>query len=139
MTEIAVLTPDPADPSYAGQWPGVLDRLSEALATAGIKARPTPWTDHVESAHGLMDYPLVLPLIVWGYHRDHEHWLQACATWAEAGAPWPIPPRSCAGTRTSAISPDWRKRASPSRRPSGPTTPAPPWSRPPLLRPAPNS
>lgn len=87
MTEVAVLTPDPADPSYAGQWPGVLDRLSEALATAGIKARPTPWTDHVESAHGLTDYPLVLPLIVWGYHRDHEHWLQACATWAEAGAP----------------------------------------------------
>ena len=33
MTEVAVLTPDPADPSYAGQWPGVLDRLSEALST----------------------------------------------------------------------------------------------------------
>ena len=70
MTEVAVLTPDPADPSYAGQWPGVLDRLSAALATAGIKARPTPWTDHVESAHGLMDYPLVLPLIVWDVDED---------------------------------------------------------------------
>ncbi|MGH7026886.1 ATP-grasp domain-containing protein [Brevundimonas sp.] len=87
MTEVAVLTPDPADPSYAGQWPGVLDHLAAALATAGIKARPTPWTDHVESAHGLMDFPLVLPLIVWGYHHDHERWIQACATWAEADAP----------------------------------------------------
>ena len=55
MTEVAVLTPDPADPSYAGQWPGVLDRLAAGLATAGITARPTPWTDHVESAHGLME------------------------------------------------------------------------------------
>ena len=29
MTEIAVLTPDAADPSYAGQWPGVLKRLAD--------------------------------------------------------------------------------------------------------------
>ena len=85
MTDVAVLTPAPADPSYAGQWPGVLDRLAAALATAGIRARPTPWTDHVENAHGLMDFPLVLPLIVWGYHRDHDLWVQACATWAEEG------------------------------------------------------
>ena len=81
MIDVAVLTPDPADPSYAGQWPGVLDRLSAALATAGIKARPTPWTDHVENAHGMMDFPLVLPLIVWGYHRDHDRWIEACTTW----------------------------------------------------------
>ena len=32
MTAIAVFTPDPADPSYAGQWPSVLERLSQALA-----------------------------------------------------------------------------------------------------------
>ncbi|MND82772.1 Cycloserine biosynthesis protein DcsG [compost metagenome] len=87
MTDVAVLTPDPADPSYAGQWPGVLDRLAQALATAGITARPTPWTDHVETARGLTDYPLVLPLLAWGYHRDHDRWLQACAAWAEAEAP----------------------------------------------------
>ncbi|MET4684135.1 ATP-grasp domain-containing protein [Brevundimonas faecalis] len=87
MTEVAVLTPDPADPSYIALWPGVLDRLSNALAGAGITARPTPWTDHVESAHGLTAFPLVLPLIAWGYHRDHENWMQACATWADAGAP----------------------------------------------------
>lgn len=85
MTRIAVLTPDPSDPSYAGQWPGVLERLAEALAGAGISTEPAPWTDHVEDASGLMGYPLVLPLIVWGYHRDHERWMRACATWEAAG------------------------------------------------------
>ncbi len=85
MTRIAVLTPDPSDPSYAGQWPGVLERLQAALATAGIEAEPSPWTDHVEDASGLTGYPLVLPLIVWGYHRDHDRWIQACRTWTQAG------------------------------------------------------
>ena len=84
-SRIAVLTPDPADSSYAGQWPGVLERLAGALATVGVTVEPTPWTDHVEDASALTGFPLVLPLIVWGYHRDHERWMQACATWAEAG------------------------------------------------------
>lgn len=84
MTEIAVLTPDPSDPSYAGQWPGVLERLGEALATGGLTVVPMPWTDHVVSAEGLTGFPLVLPLIAWGYHRDHGRWMQACATWGAA-------------------------------------------------------
>lgn len=92
MTEIAVLTPDLADPSYAGQWPGVLERLGEALASAGLTAVPTPWTDHVGEASGLMRFPLVLPLIAWGYHRDHVRWLQACETWAAAGVRMLNPP-----------------------------------------------
>ncbi|WP_439470556.1 ATP-grasp domain-containing protein [Brevundimonas sp.] len=85
MTRIAVLTPDPADPSYAGQWPGVLERLSRALAAADVTVEPTPWTDHIEDASGLTGYPLVLPVIVWGYHRDHQRWMQACRTWEAAG------------------------------------------------------
>ncbi len=92
MTEIAVLTPAPSDPSYAGQWPGVLERLSEALATSGLTAVPTPWTDHVGDAAGLMRFPLVLPLIAWGYHRDHDRWMQACETWAAAGLRMLNPP-----------------------------------------------
>ena len=92
MTEIAVLTPDAADPSYAGQWPGVLEHLAEALATAGLTAVPTAWTDHVEDASGLIRFPLVLPLIAWGYHRDHALWMQACATWAAAGVRMLNPP-----------------------------------------------
>ena len=92
MTEIAVLTPEPSDPSYAGQWPGVLERLAEALATAGLTAVPTPWTDHVADASGLTRFPLVLPLIAWGYHRDHARWMQACATWEAAGVKMLNPP-----------------------------------------------
>lgn len=85
MTRIAVLTPDPADPSYAGQWPGVLERLSQALAAADVTVEPTPWTDHIEDAAWLAEFPLVLPVIVWGYHRDHQQWMRACRTWEAAG------------------------------------------------------
>ncbi|WP_333592675.1 ATP-grasp domain-containing protein [Brevundimonas sp.] len=92
MTRIAVLTPDPADPSYAGQWPGVLARLSDALAVEGIETVPSPWTDHVEDASGLAGFALILPVVAWGYHRDHDRWLRACATWAAADLPVANPP-----------------------------------------------
>ena len=92
MSRIAVLTPDPADSSYAGQWPSVLERLAAALAAAGIEVEPTPWTRHVEDASGLTRYPLVLPLIVWGYHRDHGRWMRACRTWEVAGVRMLNPP-----------------------------------------------
>ena len=85
MTQIAVLTPDANDPSYAGQWPGVLARLAECLAREGLEAVGTPWTDHVETAQALLDYPLVLPVVAWGYHRDHARWMQGCETWTDAG------------------------------------------------------
>lgn len=87
MTRVAVLTPDPSDPSYASQWPTVLERLGQALALAGVEAVPTPWTAHVEDASGLKEFPLVLALIVWGYHRDHDRWMTATRTWAGAGLP----------------------------------------------------
>ena len=92
MTQIAVLTPDPSDPSYAGQWPGVLERLQAALATEGITVEPMPWTDYIEDGSRLAAFPLVLPLIVWGYHRDHARWVQACATWEAAGVRMLNPP-----------------------------------------------
>lgn len=92
MTRIAVLTPDPADPSFDGQWQGVLERLAGALAGADVEVEPTPWTDHVEDASGLAGHELVLPLIVWGYHRDHVRWLQACRTWEAAGVRMLNPP-----------------------------------------------
>ena len=48
MTDVAVLTPDPADPTYSTLWPGVLDRLGEALATAG----PALWRAAASPAMG---------------------------------------------------------------------------------------
>jgi len=85
MTQIAVLTPDPADKTYVGRWPEVLERLKATLESTGATVTATPWTDHVEEASGLGAYDLILPVIAWGYHRDHERWLKACATWRAAG------------------------------------------------------
>lgn len=85
MTRIAVLTPNPEDRSYIGQWPQVLERLRATLAQSDVEVEPTPWTDHAEDAGGLAGYPLVLPVISWGYHREHARWLKACDAWAAAG------------------------------------------------------
>lgn len=87
MTEIAILTPDPADQSFVDLWPGVLDRVQCALSAGGMTAIPTPWTAHVDDASGLARFPVVLPLLVWGYHLVPEQWRRACRTWQAAGIP----------------------------------------------------
>ena len=81
MPEVAILTPDPADASYAGLWQRVLARLQSALAGEGIEVATTPWTGHVDDASGLARFDAVLPLLAWGYHLDHPRWLRACAAW----------------------------------------------------------
>jgi glutathione synthase/RimK-type ligase-like ATP-grasp enzyme len=92
INQIAILTPDPDDRTYADAWPAVLDRLATALATAGVDATPLPWTGQVDDCSALMEFPLVLPLLVWGYHLDHARWLRACTAWEEAGVPMANPP-----------------------------------------------
>jgi glutathione synthase/RimK-type ligase-like ATP-grasp enzyme len=89
---VVILTPDPGDPSYAGQWPDVLARHQSALAGAGLESRSEAWTDHVESGRALAEAPLVLPLVAWGYHRDHARWTAACAAWARDGVRMLNPP-----------------------------------------------
>ena len=89
---VVILTPDPGDPSYAGQWPDVLARHQAALAGAGVQSRSEAWTDHVESGRALAEAPLVLPLVAWGYHRDHARWTAACAAWARDGVRMLNPP-----------------------------------------------
>ena len=85
MTEIAVLTPAADDGTYGPHWPEVLDRLARALSLRDLTVRPLAWPDHVQDASGLMDFPLVLPLLAWGYHQQHALWLEATRTWSEAG------------------------------------------------------
>ncbi|MBL0948026.1 transporter [Brevundimonas sp.] len=92
MTDIVILTPNPDDPSFAGQWPQVRDRLVSALAAGGLTARSEAWTDHVDRAEGLAGADLVLPLVAWGYHRDHARWMKACTTWQAAGVRMLNPP-----------------------------------------------
>ena len=87
MIEVAVLTPDPSDATYADVWHGVLDRLRTTLAGVGVDATPVPWTTQVTDCSALKRFPLVLPLLAWGYHHDHKRWLQACRTWQDAGVP----------------------------------------------------
>lgn len=87
MTRIAILTPDPVEAEYALHWPPVRDRLCAALATTGAEVVTTPWTDHKDDATGLQGFDLVLPLIVWSYHKTPDRWLAACATWQAAGLP----------------------------------------------------
>jgi len=93
MSRVAILTPDPADASYAGLWPEVLARLQRSLDDAGIETTPTPWTAHVDDAAGLRGFACVLPLLAWGYHRNHARWLRACATWEREGLPLSNPAR----------------------------------------------
>lgn len=87
MTEVAILTPDPTDASYAELWQGVLDRLRTTLVGAGVTATPVPWTTQVDDCTALRRFPLVLPLLVWGYHHDHARWMRACRTWQDAALP----------------------------------------------------
>ena len=89
---VVILTPDPADPSYAGQWPEVLARHQAALEKEGVASRAEAWTGHVESGAALAEAPLVLPLVAWGYHRDHARWTAACAAWARDGVRMLNPP-----------------------------------------------
>jgi len=89
---VVILTPDPGDPSYAGQWPDVLARHRAALTGVGVESRSEAWTDHVESGEALAEAPLVLPLVAWGYHRDHTRWTRACAAWAREGVRMLNPP-----------------------------------------------
>lgn len=91
-TRVAILTPDPSDATRHDGWQGALDRLAAALAGAGLAATPTPWTAHIDDCRQLLDYPLVLPLLAWGYHLDHDRWLRACRTWQDAGVRIANPP-----------------------------------------------
>lgn len=92
MTPIAILTPDPANTTYAAVWPALFARIGDALAREGMEAVPTAWTAHVDTVEGLRDAALVLPLLAWGYHADHASWLRACDTWARAGIAMANPP-----------------------------------------------
>ena len=89
---IAILTPDTADAAASDEWRGAFDRLAAALAAAGMDAVPTPWTAHADDAGALLDFPLALPLLAWGYHRRHADWLRACRTWQSAGVRIANPP-----------------------------------------------
>jgi glutathione synthase/RimK-type ligase-like ATP-grasp enzyme len=80
---VVVLTPDAADASFQGRWREVHARLEAALASVGVGATALAWT---EAERGdLAEAALVLPLLAWGYHRDHDRWLASVDRWEAAG------------------------------------------------------
>lgn len=81
--QIAILTPDPADPARAGRWTEVFDRMAVPLRAAGATVDGPAWTE----AGDLAGYNLVLPMTVWGYHRAGQGWIDAVSRWEAAGVP----------------------------------------------------
>ena len=85
MTQIAILTPAADDPAYRSHWPIVLERLATALKAADVELVPIAWTEHVTDASRLLNFPLVLGALTWGYYERHPDWLAATRLWGEAG------------------------------------------------------
>jgi len=78
---IVILTPDPADEAHEGRWDQVFDRNVAALAGAGMSVSARRWTE----AEDLAGFDLVMPLLVWGYVRDHARWLDTVERWRRKG------------------------------------------------------
>lgn len=88
MSRVVILTPNPNDMAYEGRWSEVRDRMVAPLAAEGITVESMAWTEPAD----LHQYDLVLPLTVWGYHRDHADWLLMLDSWAFGEAPVMNPP-----------------------------------------------
>lgn len=91
MTQIAILTPDPDETEYARHWPQVRDRLTRAFSSLDADVKTLPWTAAAQVPSCLGDADLILPLIVWSYHRSADRWLRACRVWQAAGLPMANP------------------------------------------------
>jgi glutathione synthase/RimK-type ligase-like ATP-grasp enzyme len=82
MTDtICILTPDPADEGFETRWRDVLERNAEPLRAAGLEVVGRSWAE----AGDLSEFPLVLPLLVWGYPRAHAKWVDAVTNWEGQG------------------------------------------------------
>ena len=81
MPKVAILTPDPADEAWQGRWPDVFEREAEPLRRAGIEVAGPSWA----APQALAGFDLVLPLLVWGYHRAGPSWIERIAAWQREG------------------------------------------------------
>ena len=84
---IAILTPDPDGALGGARWPSVLARLVAPLEAAGMRVECPGWT----CAGNLTRFDLVLPLLVWGYHREGD-WHATVDRWAREGVRLGTPP-----------------------------------------------
>jgi glutathione synthase/RimK-type ligase-like ATP-grasp enzyme len=80
MARIALLTPAAHNP-YVRIWGPAYDRLTAALAGAGLEVVSMEWPKAAEA-----DVDAVLPLLAWGYHQDAADWLAMLDTLEARGA-----------------------------------------------------
>lgn len=85
---VAILTPASHDIAFQSRWRDVLERNADPLRRAGITVESRSWTE----AEDLSAFDLVLPLLVWGYHRDQELWLERASAWETEGVRLLNPP-----------------------------------------------
>lgn len=88
MTRVAILTPSPGDEAFRGRWRDVLDNNAAPLRRAGLAVECRTWS----AAGDLTTFGLVMPLLVWGYHREGRLWLDRVAEWEEQGVRLLNPP-----------------------------------------------
>lgn len=85
---IAILTPDPADEGYLTRWPEVLATKAAPLERAGMRIEGRSWAE----PEGLAEFDLVMPLLVWGYHRAGARWAEAVDAMEAGGVRLRNPP-----------------------------------------------
>jgi glutathione synthase/RimK-type ligase-like ATP-grasp enzyme len=81
VARIAILTPDPGDQAFGSRWRDVFDRNAAPLRAAGMTVDGRAWS----GAHDLAAFDLVMPLLVWGYHRRQQDWLARTEQWERDG------------------------------------------------------
>lgn len=80
---VAILRPPEDGIWHNARWPKVLGTLSDAIQRQGLHVEDRSW---LEPAEKLTGFDLILPLLVWGYHRDGD-WQRQVAQWEAAGLP----------------------------------------------------
>ena len=76
---VAILTPDPADRDFHSRWREVFAEEEALLRRAGLDVEGRAWVDDLDG------FDLVLPLLVWGYHRAAPAWRDTMADWTARG------------------------------------------------------
>lgn len=83
---MAILTPDPADEGFRTRWRDVFERQAAPLRAAALEVHGRAWTADLDG------FDLVLPLLVWGYHRAAGQWVETVSAWEQAGMRLRNPP-----------------------------------------------
>jgi glutathione synthase/RimK-type ligase-like ATP-grasp enzyme len=71
---LALLTPDPADETYASRWRDAYEQYRIAFAAAGVETIAAPWVDPWPA-----DVDAIVPVRAWGYHKRAMLWAERLA------------------------------------------------------------